>query len=361
MDDQRVTHTRILNIKLRVAPFANHRLIGAVEKKGEPLLVPAEAVAWVQALRKGGREIQGIELCGPGDVLASPSTTLACLELLQPEIQDAELSLTALGLGGAEVASDLARLGVRRVNLLVDTVEIKTAMKRYVWIRPGKKTVPLARAAEMLIAGQAEAVQALQGAGIRVVIRSTLIPGINDTEVSALAEKMALLGAVGMELDGEEGTDLEEARSHALKYLPTTVYHPGPELQPPGRPRSCEGIAMPEPAGGRDKVAVVSSNGLEVDMHLGQASQLLIYGAGDDGLASLLEVRKTPEGDGGAGRWQRLAGECLHDCFSLLASHAGGAPRTELAALGIQVILTEDNIEGLVDLLYGGGRKKKCK
>lgn len=118
---------------------------------------------------------------------------------------------------------------------------------------------------------------------------------------------------------------------------------------------------MPKPTEERPNVAVVSSNGMDVDMHLGQASQVLIYGPRPDGLTCLLMARKTPGTGGGSDRWQQLAEECLHDCFALLATHAGDAPRKELAELGIQVILTDENIEGLVDVLYGGGKKKKCK
>ncbi len=361
MEKGTFNHPMTLDVKLPVGPLANHRLARAAEEKQETALVPAEAVAWVQALRKGGREIQCIELCGPGDVLASPSTTLTCLELLQPEIRGAELSLTSLGLGGVEMAADFARLGVKTVNLLVDAIVVEIAMKLYAWIRPGKKTLPLVKAAEMLIRGQAETLQALHAAGIRVVIRTTLISDVNDDEVLAIAEKMASLGAAAMELGGEETIDLEKLSVRASKHLPTTVYHQMPDLPPPGRPHSCAGMSMPKPSRERPNVAVVSTNGMDVDMHLGQASQVLIYGPREDGLACLLKARPTPQSGGGSSRWQTLAKECLHDCFALLATHAGDAPRKEFAELGIQVILTEDNIEGLVDVLYGGGKKKKCK
>ena len=118
---------------------------------------------------------------------------------------------------------------------------------------------------------------------------------------------------------------------------------------------------MPTPTDERPNVGVVSTNGMDVDMHLGQASQVLIYGPREDGLPCLLKARQTPGSGGGTDRWQDLAKECLHDCFVLLATHAGDVPRKIFTELGIQVILTEDNIEGLVDVLYGGGKKKKCK
>ncbi|AGF76923.1 molybdenum cofactor biosynthesis enzyme [Desulfocapsa sulfexigens DSM 10523] len=362
MYDGTYTDHMALHVKLPIAPQANHRLSGAADSKIDSTsLVPAEAVAWVQALRKGGKKIQSIELCGPGDVLASVPTTLNCLELLQPEIHDAELSLTTIGLGAASLASTLAHFGVKTVNLLVDTVSAETAMKRYVWIRPAKKNVPITQASRILISAQAEAVQALKDAGIRVIVRCTLAAGVNDGEVAAIAKKMAGLGAGAMEIDGEDGTYLEKLSGLASTYLPAAVYQAAPELPPPGTPNSCADISMPKPTEGRPNVAVVSTNGMDVDMHLGQAPQVLIYGPRDDGLACLLMARQTPGTGGGPNRWKILAEECLHDCFALLATHAGDTPRKELAELGIQVILTEDNVEGLVDVLYGGGKKKKCK
>ena len=44
-----------------------------------------------------------------------------------------------------------------------------------------------------------------------------------------------------------------------------------------------------------------------------------------------------------------------------MAASAGQRPREVLGNRGIRVILTEENIEGTVDVLYGGGKKEKCK
>ena len=107
-------------------------------------------------------------------------------------------------------------------------------------------------------------------------------------------------------------------------------------------------------------MAVVSSGGMDVDLHLGQAKTLLIYGPREDGLTCLLETRQAPPAGSGEDRWDQLAAT-LHDCFALLAASAGERPRAVLAGHGIRVLLTEDNIEGSVDVLYGGGKKKKCK
>ena len=115
---------------------------------------------------------------------------------------------------------------------------------------------------------------------------------------------------------------------------------------------------MPKPTRDRPNIAVVSANGMDVNLHLGQAWQVLIYGTrDDDGLACLLETREAPA-DGETDRWQKLA-DTLEDCFAILATHAGDMPRNVLAERGIKVVLTADNIEGLVDVLLGNN--KKCR
>lgn len=355
-------HSLNIDLKLPIAPVANYRMLRDGDTRPAPAMVPAEAVAWVQALRNGGKNIRSIELIGPGDILATVSRTLDCLKLLGPEIKGADLRLSTIGLGAAEVATDLARLGVVKVTLLVDTVQAETATKLYSWIRPAKKNVPLASASEMLIAAQAAAVEAFTAAGINVAIRTNLVAGINDTELVQIAEIMADIGASSIEIDGKVGVDLEKHVRLASEYLRATLCsNKLPELLPPGSPGPCDAVTIPKSTATRPNVAVVSTNGMDVDLHLGQASQVLIYGPRDDGLACLLMARQTPGTGGGSERWQILAKECLHDCFALLATHAGDVPRKELAELGIQVVLTEDNIEGLVDVLYGGGKKKKCK
>ncbi len=351
-------HRDSINLVLPIAANANHRLQAAPEGKTGPAMLPAEAVAWLDSLRAGGKEIPSIELCGPGDVLASWNATRSCLELLQAKARGSRITLTTLGLNGASHAGDLNTLGVDKVTLLVDAVDPQTATKLYQWIRPDKKNIPLARAAEILVADQAEAVQAFSRAGLQVTIRTRVQKGINDNEITSIAEKTAGLGATALEITGE-GPDLEMLTSRALAHIEATVFQPEPDLPPPGTPQSGLTPVQPRPSRNRPNVAVASSSGMDVDLHLGQTGKLLIYGPRDDGLPCLLEARDTPP-SGSPDRWKSLAAT-IPDCFALLASHAGQAPRQFLAEEGIRVILTEDPIEGMVDVLYGGGKKGKCK
>ena len=116
---------------------------------------------------------------------------------------------------------------------------------------------------------------------------------------------------------------------------------------------------LPQPDGDRPLTAVASSDGFDINEHLGQARKLLIYGP-KDGPVSLLETRPAPLPGTGSSRWETL-GKMLSDCTYLLVSGLGDTPKKILEKSGLRVIVSEENVEGMVDALYGGGKKGKCK
>jgi nitrogen fixation protein NifB len=343
-------HNRNLNLTLPIAPNANHRKVGEEGTLANAML-PTEAINWIAALKQGGQTIQAINLTGPGDPLTSWDATVATLELLEDE--SAPISLTCLGLSGFEHGPELLQYKIKHITVLVDTINPETAMSIYQWIRPGKKNIPLVQSADVLISEQEKALKFWAAADLDVVVRTEVIPGVNDGEIVAIAKKMAGLGVKRMEVIGGESVVKE-----VEKLLEVQLVKPEPPMPPPGSPTNCTGLPLPAATQSRPYLAVASSDGMDVNLHLGQAEKLLIYGPREDGLACLLETRDTPM-DGNASRWQDLA-ETLPDCFAILASHAGAVPREQLASAGINVVLVEDQIEGLVDQLFGGG-KKKCK
>lgn len=352
-----------LDLTLPIAPRANHRLRNASEETLPRAMVPAEAVIWVKELQKGGKEIRKIDLCGPGDSMSEPRTTLETLEFLQAEKHNAELSVTTVGLGSAQYAKELVRLGVKKLNLMVNTVNPETASSLYAWIRPGKKTLPLDVAIKELLDDQVKTAKSMLEEGIEVVVKTVVKKDINQNETVEIAEKMASLGVKNMEISSNDidRAGLEEILKQASSYINMSITDELPNTPPPGSPEELDGTKIPKPTKERPNVAVASLSGMEIDMHLGQASQVLIYGPREDGLACLLETRRTPEIGKGAKRWEVFAEKCLYDCFAVLATHAGEAPRKQFAELGIKTFLTDGEIEGIVDVLYGGGKKGKCK
>jgi nitrogen fixation protein NifB len=364
-----------VRLELPVAVRANARLRFAPAAMPQALL-PAQALAWLTEQVNGGVKIEEAHISGPGDPLALIAPTLETLRLVRRAYPGMALGLTTLGINAAQLAKTLAEHGVSRVTLRIDAMQAEVVQKLYAWIRPGTRTIPLAAAAEMLLAEQDRAIPALRQAGIKVTVRTTIYPGINDAHIAELAERLAALGAETMQLApfappaGEadmpaapDRARLEELAGIAARFVKTVTtgrHAPscGQTPAPCPAPDSGHQAMLPRPSKERPNVAVVSANGMDIDLHLGQAARALIYGPREDGLPCLLATRYLPEPGGGSARWENLA-DAFSDCFALLASGAGENPRNILSRRGITVLVTDGNVEGTVDVLYGGGKKGK--
>ena len=338
---------------------------------------PAGALNWLAENLQQGAAITGVEISGPGDPLAEIAAPLETLAGIQQKYPELTLSLTTLGLQGEEYAKPLAAAGVTAVTLMVDAVSRDVADKLYAWIRPGKKTVPLSQAVPMLLDEQARAAKAFKEAGCTVTIRSTVYPGINDDHIEEIARIMASCGAEKMQLvpydcptDQEEQMlplpDLalmQQVRAGAEKHLQTAIFAAKENrlgVDCPSLLGTCKSptAATLKPSKKRPNIAVASMSGMEVDLHLGQAYHVLIYGPREDGLTCLLGTRPVPDPGSGSSRWSELA-TTLDDCFAILAASAGQNPRQILAEHGITVLITEGEIEATVDQLFGGGKKQR--
>ena len=361
-------------LQLPVAPRANCKIRFDAAAKPLPAMRPEDAAAWAGQVVESGANVGIVGVAGPGDPLAAPEPTLRALRLVRRAYPEMPLCLTTLGLGAAECAGELAEIGLSHVTLSVDAVDPEVAGRIYAWIRPGTKTVPLAAAAELLVEAQAAAVIAFKAAGLTVKINTTIYPGVNEDHVEAVAERVAGLGAdlmavVPFHPSGDfsaapevpDETLLSQARERASRHMPLLVEWAECGVEVGGtlpEGASAPAATMPKPSPERPNVAVASSSGMDIDLHLGHAVRLLIYGPREDGLSCLLETRDAPESGGGSSRWERLA-DVLSDCFVLLTASAGDSPKRILGDRGLTVLVTDGEIEGTVDVLYGGGKKGK--
>lgn len=363
-------------VHLPVAPKALARVRFSPEKALPRALTPDQALNWLEYLAAQDQKVKVINLNGPGDPLATPELTLLTLNLLRERYPGVSLCLTTLGIGAAPYATELARLGLAHVSILMDAVDPEVAQRIYAWIRPGTKTLPLAEASRVLIAEQAASLEALVQAEVRVLAKTTVYPCINTGHIPAIAARAAELGAAELKLfpflaQGEDcpqpldkatPEELADLAAQANEFLPTTLVDAAmcqEMIEQEFTAEVTEQALLPKPSPKRPHLAVCSSDGFEVDTHLGQAYQFLIYGP-QEGPVVLLESRPAPEPGAGDMRWQQVA-MLLSDCFAVLASAAGENPKRILAEKGLPVLTQEGNVEGLVDVLYGGGKKKGGK
>lgn len=319
-----------------------------------------------------------VGITGPGEPLADMDSLCLTLEALRGSWPGLRITLASNGINGAAMAPILARLGVNHVVLRLDTVDPETVPLLYAWVRPGKTTLRRSEAGTVLVAEQAAALSAFVEQGLGVTVRILVVPGVNDAGVAAVAAKAASLGATGLLLvpyvPGAESEAprqelspeaWEVLRAGVLRHLPLVDAAAEAELDPAlGLVPPCQdlplvqGLAgLPKPSGVRPNVAVATSDGFTVDLHLGQAKQFLIYGA-QHGPVSLMEARQAPSAGQGDARWLALA-DRLRDCAYILTASAGQNPERVLGEQGLRVLRVEGNIESLVDTLYGGGKRGK--
>ncbi len=311
-----------------------------------------------------------VAITGPGDPLATPDITLQTIEQTRASYPDVKIGLKTLGLGSSALAGKLARAGLDYVEIQVDGTKPAVLEKIYAWIRPGMKTLKISEAVALLIKEQRNGVSALKFHEMKVVVTTTVYPELNIDHLARIGSEMMELGADGIGLipyAPEPGAEVcltsPSAETIAAAAEKAAAFLPIVEplfLRSVGEGGSPAMAPLPRPTRGRPNAAVASANGIEVDLHLGQAIRFLVYGPREDGLACLLDVRDAPEPGSGPDRWQKLAA-ILPDCFVILAASAGETPRKALAQAGIKVLITEGDIEGTVDVLYGGGKKGRKK
>lgn len=372
---------RVGRLHLPVAPRATSRVrfdTGPV--RAQEALAPAQALALLDSVLAEGTELGMVGISGPGDPLAVPEALLETLRLVRGKHPELPLCVTTTGLGAARHAAALADMDLSHVTLLIDAVDPKVAEMIYAWIRPGTRNLRLPEAAELMVGEQAAAVEALSGQGVPVKVNTTVYRGCNEAHVADVARDVSELGAEIMAvapfragIGGEDYLNVQpgmgimrevrEAAARFIELMPAEegcgedlvgLVQPGPQAVAlaAGGP-----AALPRPSGRRVNVAVASSGGMDVDTHLGQAGRFLVYGPREDGLACLLGTRAAPPAGGGSARWEELA-MTLSDCFAVLVSGAGEAPRKALGGHGIGVLVTEAEVEGAVDVLFGGGKRK---
>ena len=359
-------------IHLPIAPqvVARTRFSPPPPGRNLSIMIPEAMTYLDQVMEERGETVAMVAITGPGDPLATPDITLHAIEHIRKGYPQLKIGLKTLGIGSDRLAGALAQAGVDYVAMQVDGVRAAILEKIYAWIRPGLKTLKIADAVALLLKEQRNGIPALKFHNIAVSILTTLYPGYNIDHVPKIAVEMMELGTdsislipykpepgVEVDLDSPSAELILKTIEKVTRHLPVVE----PILRQPAAhcdQETIPGLALhPKPTRERPNVAIVSSNGIDIDLHLGQAIRFVIYGPrGEDGLPCLLETRDAPEPGTGSNRWQQVAA-LLKDCFILLTASAGETPRRVLAENGLKVSIAEDNVAGLVDVLYGGGKK----
>jgi len=357
--------------QLPIAPKSNSRIrFLPITLEKEKHLLPHEALALFKMGKDKDQIADGVMLYGPGDPLVSLDATLETIRLIR-EIDDKTIiGIRTLGIYGEKYADKLMQAGVSRVEVIMEGVTETTLEKIYAWIRPGFKTLKLKEAAQILLKEQAKAIPAFKGAGMYVEVITTCYPENNSENMSIISKTAAKYGADAMSVvpyvaNKDADINLKEVDDEMMDKISAQIaknitLKKQICLFDATQLKSSTAQAGLGPSKQRPNVAVVSSNGIDIDMHLGHAERIIVYGPRNDGLNCLLEARTAPSKGGGESRWHKLA-NLLTDCFVLLAADAGSNPRRTLAAHNIPVQICDGQINDYVDSYYSPPKKRKRK
>jgi nitrogen fixation protein NifB len=377
----REAHNKFGRIHLPVAPrcniqcnFCNRKFDCMNESRPgvtSSVLKPEQAVAYLAEVVEKRPEIAVMGIAGPGDPFANPTETMETLRLTRERFPGMMLCLASNGLGIGPYIEELAIMNVSHVTITITAVNPKIGAKIYAWIRDGKMPLRGEEAATLLLERQLSAVRELKARGIIVKVNSIIIPGINDEHIPQIAKVIAQMGvdimncmplvpvagAMFEEVPAPDAAMTARVRLQSGVHLPQMIHCARCRADAVGlinekmteaQMETLNRFARRAIDAGRKRpyVAVASREGALVNMHLGEAARLLIFGR-DNSTASgfkFIEIRRAPQPGSGRTRWTELA-DTLHDCRAFLVNAAGSSPKNALEDRGIEVV----EMEGLVE------------
>lgn len=342
------------------------------------VLAPEQAIEYLHKVIEREQRIAVAGIAGPGDPFAEPERTLETLRLVRADFPEMLLCVASNGLNVAPYVDELARLLVSHMTITVNAVDPELGGNIYAWARVGRSIYRRTDAARTISENQLEAIRRLSASGIKVKVNTIVIPGINDHHVAEVARTVSSLGAdmlncmplyptrntVFEDIAQPSATMMDAIRREAEAFLPQMTHCTrcrSDAVGLLGQDHSARFAKCLEAcASGGDKaslerpyVAVASWEGMLVNQHLGEASQLWIFKQSPIGY-EYVECRDTPPAGNRGQRWLDMA-ELLKDCRAILVSGVGVTPRSILAVKGIRVVEMEGVIEEGLNAIYHDG------
>lgn len=166
------------------------------------ILTPREAIAKVREVMASpvvGSIIKVIGIAGPGDPLANEET-FDTFEMVKSEFPHLMLCLSTNGLLLPGSIDRLYELGLHSLTVTINAVEPEVGAQIYRHITFHGKRHTGVDASKILIASQFEGLKRAGELGLTIKVNSVLTPGINDSQIPLIAERVKKLGAFVMNI-----------------------------------------------------------------------------------------------------------------------------------------------------------------
>lgn len=166
------------------------------------LLTPDEAIIKVREVMASpvtGPIIKVVGIAGPGDPLANEET-FRTFELVKQEFPHLMLCMSTNGLLLPESIDRLYELGLHSLTVTINAVDPHVGARIYRHVIYHGRHYTGVDAAKILIANQFEGLKRAGELGLTIKVNSVLIPGVNDDQMSLIAQKVKKLGAFVMNI-----------------------------------------------------------------------------------------------------------------------------------------------------------------
>lgn len=331
------------------------------------VLKPFQALEYMKVLDGKLDKLSVVGIAGPGDPFANPRETIDTMRKIKKEFPEKIFCLSSNGLELYDYIDEIAEIGVSHVTITINAIDPEITASVYRWVRFEKKVYRGVEGARILLEQQLRCIPKLKEKGIVVKINSIIIPGVNEDHIQEVAKKCAELGADVMNcipLIPTAETDFADFEKPDNKMIFRTRLGASEHMKMMNHCARCRADAagllgqdltdthtiMQEIAthtevdnNDRPYVAVATNEGLLVNQHLGEASNLYLYKQTQNGY-QFVEERETPMPGKGDSRWLDLA-KTLSDCRGILVSGVGENPKTILESCGVRVV----EMTGLID------------
>ncbi|WP_243375182.1 radical SAM protein [Geotalea sp. SG265] len=163
------------------------------------ILTPKEALETVRNVMDSHLSdiIKVVGIAGPGDPLANQET-FETFRLIGDEFPHLIKCLSTNGLLLPDSLEHLAELGLGSLTVTINAVDPEVAGRIYKRILYHDRHYSGRDGGGLIIANQFEGVEKAVELGLTVKVNTVLIPGVNDSQITGIAERVKSLGAFVM-------------------------------------------------------------------------------------------------------------------------------------------------------------------
>ncbi len=150
----------------------------------------AKAVEIIERELRSRPNLRIVAVSGPGEPLLN-GRALEVFEQIRRTRDDIEFCLSTNGTLLSECSKRLANLGTTTITVSISASIPETAARIYDWAVLGGKRLKDLEMARAIIERQFRGIDAAVDEGMLIKVNTVLIPGINDKDISILAESLS--------------------------------------------------------------------------------------------------------------------------------------------------------------------------